>query len=710
MNLRAFVFSSCKKSYDTVIKYSSSFVLVILAMLFVSIAAATNDQEAYATRPWSNYQNNEAGDGSTNVFGTFLNISSITFQNVKSFGADFQPIAIDLDGDGINELVTSQSTIFRVSRIATNSHDLGVLDEYTTHRSQIVSASAAYLGGKDVIAYTDNKTMYMFSFNGTNIIVEDSYNLSILPTFYGVNALAGMKCSSNGAGDKCYFVSYRTTTTSFQVFTYDVDLNSFTSSTSYNSGFPPNAHISVYDWDNDGTIEVAVATGGIGTTGKIWVIDTNTGLAETNFNPKTLSSNHVVNHLVFDNIDGGGKAELIVSESTATTSFLSAYNTAGTQVWSNTVLNAGGGTICYTTTPIIGTFKSATYEDVCVQTDCSFTPVNRMKCYNKETGVQTWTRQNSQTESLRNNVYEPLIAVDIDNDGFKDIVGNKFMVSPRDNSTFNYTGYTTDGRLIIVDMNGDSSGEIVSQSASQTWTMFSSFTNAPPVIGTRTYGQSYSSPICTGTTLSFTASECGSQPCHYTNDNEFDTERLASNCGINATIQNGSFSGANPIMGCYYAHPGSYPSVYIYLQDAANKNDYTQYKVVSITVVNGTPGFSCNLPPTIETTTGSNVTAGGGTTDGTLSQSDINFIVNTMTGGGSSLVKAILMVAFTLGIIIYFARVGIHNPVIHAAGVFGVWTLCAIVGLINWIYVIIFAFVIIGAASVFWVKGNSQGQ
>jgi hypothetical protein len=710
--LEAFMVSDTMRSYRRIRTAALSVCLLVVTMLLSSAVRSTNYQDALPEYPWTNYQFNERGTGFTHTFGTFHNLSSITYQNIKAFGSDFQPIAIDLDGDGITELITSQATLLRVSHITPGSHDLQILDEYTTDGSQATNAAAAYLttfGGDVVVVYlTTANMLYVFGFNGTNIQALDTYNLTALPTFSSISSTAGLKCHSTteyAGGDTCYFVSWNAGTTTIQPFEYDVDGNSFTSLTAYNSGGQPYSELSLLDWDNDGVLELAVGTA-VGANSKLYVFDTATGNAEVNYNPKSIVG-RTVYHNVFYNIDGGGKSEIITMEGSTSICYLNAYNTAGSTVWSSS-FNAAGGTSCPGTAPVIATMFSATYADVCYQTDSSYTSVNRLLCYDVETGAQTMSYQDN---TIRNNYLEPLVAADVNNDGYADIIANKFIIFPKnDTPTFQYSPtYQGDGRLIFLDMDGDSAGEIVSQSAGQTWVLWSSFDNAPPALGTRTLGQSYASPICAGTTLTFTATECGAEPCHYTNDNEFDTERLSSTCGTNTTMQNGTFSGANPQLGCYYGAVGSYPSIYVYLQDAANRQDYTQYKVVSVTVVNGTPGFSCNLPPSTETTTGSEAGTGG-TAPGTLSQSDIDFIVNTLTGGGSSLVKMLLMAAFTLGIIILLAKYGIVNPVIHAAGIFGVWILCAIVGLISWIYVIIFAFVIVGASAVYFVKGGSQPQ
>jgi hypothetical protein len=43
-------------------------------------------------------------------------------------------------------------------------------------------------------------------------------------------------------------------------------------------------------------------------------------------------------------------------------------------------------------------------------------------------------------------------------------------------------------------------------------------------------------------------------------------------------------------------------------------------------------------------------------------------------------------------------------------GIFVLWIMFALVSFISWIFVMIFAFVMILASAVFFVKGNSQGQ
>jgi hypothetical protein len=166
----------------------------------------------------------------------------------------------------------------------------------------------------------------------------------------------------------------------------------------------------------------------------------------------------------------------------------------------------------------------------------------------------------------------------------------------------------------------------------------------------------------------------------------------------------------NPTLSCYYPSPGNY-IFNVYLQDQSNKNEFTQYHSITLSVINGTPGTDCNFAPTSECVAGAVSTTGTGTSatgGGTLTSSDLAIITDTLTGGGSTLVKSILVLIFCIMTIFALAKMGIHNPGIYGMSLVVVLFICALIGLMSMGFIVVIGFLILLIAAVTWVKGGSS--
>jgi hypothetical protein len=317
---------------------------------------------------------------------------------------------------------------------------------------------------------------------------------------------------------------------------------------------------------------------------------------------------------------------------------------------------------------------------------------------------ETYSYLNSSMHTEGSNPFEyNLFTADMDGDGNEDLITLENINNPTGSDIYGFPA-ADDYNIIGSDLKGDGDIQVLLYSDSNMRLVSSGFVNSAPILNTRNYGQNYISPVCLDTSVTFTAKECGSEPCHYTNDGSEDQERLVSDCGINSTQLNGTYDLSNPELSCYYGQTGTF-NFNVYLQDEFNPTDKTEYQEKTIYVINGTAGIDCNLPVDSDTLTGKNETDVSAD-DEITSESEIQYVVDTVTSQ-SDFLKAILVLIFSIMLVFGLAKYNIRSPLIFALSVFLLWIGLAMLGLLSWIYVMIFAIVSIGLGAVFFVKGNN---
>lgn len=701
------------------------FIVPLMLLLAITFVSATNELQGDYPFSVTNWKVDEISSGRIpNNFGSLQYYSTFPPDVSASslpYGSTIQPLTADINNDGRLEIIGTSTTYLNVYRVNDNQQ-LTVLDQIDLSSGTLTLQPSIYNGtySQGIIVPTIYM-IYAIEWNSTSnrLFVHHTLNLS----GYG-DAKTGVRCVSLYVPeDTCVFI-----TSSSKVIKYAPRSNTVTNFTA--TGYTPYGYTTpppISDQNRDNVYEIAWAYNYYGNSVGYVVYDfngnhhyhgcvganSNNGGGCTNTHVTTRYSNmafvfgqYCSGFLWWKSCNFDGYLVLVTDESTSD----AGYGTSIFEIQSNGAFlramvvspSPSGAPASAYTSAAFGEFTGA-IKEVCAisQGSSSLRPI---KCFNLETGDVTQTMASKYVKSFTTH---SIATGDYNGDGYDEIITDSQMISPHNNNTLNWS-LVPSGTIILSDVTQDGIGEIITTANGNTAVAFSSYTNSPPTYISRTLDRNFDSPVCYGTTVTFGAYQCGYTytHCQYGDAENYDKERLVADCG-DGTLINGSLHYTHPQVSCYFDNIGS-NQVQVWLQDDKHLDDYTQLKVMQYDVNNGTAGINCNIP--LIDTTGANVTVVTPSPEGTLTQDDIDYITRTLTGGGSPLVKSILVVCFTIGIIGLLAKWGIHNPVIYTGAIFALWICLALVSLISWIFVIIFAFVMMLVSAIFFVKGNSQGQ
>ena len=430
-------------------------LVLVLFLGILSISSVMATTTLSSKNYWTEWQNTEANTGYSTMSGHFPNISLTTS---VPYGSAFQPLIVDIDSDGVNEIIGSSGTILK---IWTTSSNLITLKNELIVGTQAKSMAMVNTTAGLTILYPTGNFIELIRMNSTGPHIISTYNITTANST-STSFNTGIKCSSLTNPNKCYFQ-----TNTKRIYQYIPQTGNVLT---YHSSNLSNTEFAVGDVNNDGMNEIAFGADNkaIGTgTGRICLFSTQTG---TMLFCKLLNTFSNANHVTLFNIDGIGFSEIIVSEA-YTTSYLHAFDVTGTSLWLTTIVNHAGGTSTLTSgTPITSTVGFHQHvRQICEGTDSSFSSVNQVKCVNASTGAVDWSSGISSWDAYRNNYNEPLISVDLNGDGYSDILGNKRMYFPH-LTISNYTvGSNTDGFLSYGDISGDAIPEMISQQSGKTF-------------------------------------------------------------------------------------------------------------------------------------------------------------------------------------------------------------------------------------------------
>ena len=672
-------------------RYAKTLTFIIL--LFICIPIAFSTDALQSADYWTNFQCDEEGTGQTTAQGFFNSSSDEASSSYISDGNIFQPLTYDLNSDNVLDIIGGDSDTIKIWKVDSQTQTLVLQDEYDAGGTQDAQHSIATTDNGTRVIMIHGNIIYVYSFNASDkITIDKKYNLTL---HRGVVPVTGIKCTSGTTPDSCYFGTNNKTIIEYVPNTNATDQFSVENQT--------NTELALADIDNDNYIEVMFG-GDDGTDDNICCYDLNSQSKEF---CKDLTGTSKAKHVTTYNIDGSGYSEVVVAHGTTTTAYLQVFDKSGNTEYATTIRNFGGGTQTNVSLPITGTFRSD--RQICVAAENAFNPsIGIISCYNASDGALDWYNSDEYYPKAIDCTGENIISVDIDSDGYEDIVTPYQVWYPkRDTSTYWNLTTSTGGMVIVADTDGDSSPEIIGQRNNYVYAIFSSYDNEAPVLnGNRTFGITpyYLNSICPGTTVTFSATECGLEPCHYYNDAEVDTERLASTCGTNTTRTNGTYSTANPTLSCYYYDLGTYVFK-IYLQDSLNDDDITQFQSFVVSVVNGTPGETCNIPISTAGAVGSTTTPG--VDDAYTSETEIQYVVDTLTGQ-SAFLEALMAIIFTVGALYGMLKMQVKTPLIYAVGIFALWIGFAMIGIMSWVYVMLFAFVMLLVTGVALAYGGGN--
>ena len=260
-----------------------------------------------------------------------------------------------------------------------------------------------------------------------------------------------------------------------------------------------------------------------------------------------------------------------------------------------------------------------------------------------------------------------MIMADFNNDNNDDIILNRIGWSDAvvildifTNSTldplFNFSSDDYEWG-IITDIDQDNFIDVILSDTGAIKVFSSIGTNNPPTL-TANYGRSFGNPLCINSTLRFRALEDTNYEQPFSE--AFDRERIVSNCDIWDTIENGTFSDNAPVFDCYYNTSGTY-FVDIYLQDEFNTDDFSQFRTVTVQVINGQSGITCSIISS-GTDPGEDAIATA-QEDQTNEAIDDTFGILFGTGAQSDKLKLIVGLAIVITMTIWAAKEGLTSGV-----------------------------------------------
>lgn len=726
-------------------------ILVLLFLVLIPIASAS----------WMRYQNDLGNRGFEPVMVSQWNETGVLTEIAE--GANFQPLIFDADGDNNTEIIISSGNFLKVYEYDSNL--LVLKDELNMGSAQDVMMTSTFdLDGNGFIEFVgvfNSKNITVFEFNSSN-----SLNIIRTNTISDYIFKTGITCLNHSGVLGCYAGAWNGTNSSVIEYNpltngiayYHVSNNDVFSTTNGARISPPAADI-----DRDGFQEIVfIYDKDVDTYEGIAVWDVQAASLDTSFSGDgivddiTFSTGGIMAGVLLSNVDsdetefescigycdetypwyygtirdicflscyiseylndyGGGNTEIIISgydivSAGDTDSWLKSYRSDGSVMWSNKVVDVT--TITYASNPVIQDVDGDGDWDICILSAMESTGTpnrNYFACVEDNTGTTLFSYYVTEGYPY----WQPpatITIADMDSDGLYEIVtGNVYLNS--DGSYVNITAFDGEYKTahsVLSDINKDNILDVCGMKAGNMFCARSTYENVIPFLYGE-LGQNFISPICLDTTVTFHAWELGSPSSitHYSNEENGDRERLVSTCGINITIIEGDLSQVNPTLSCFYDTIGTY-AFDIYLQDEWNTADYSQSQSFNIYVINGTSGVTCNLPISEETRTGGiNVTAIPDE-DLITTEADIEEAINIFTSQ-SDFMKGLLVLIFSLMAAFGMFKWKVSSPMIYAGTIFFLWIIFAMLGLLPWVYVFLFAVVFVGLGALFFVKGNGNG-
>ena len=678
---------------------------------------------------WNTFQNTQdrlgwdpTGIGRYNETGNVITTVTV--------GEDFQPLIFDADGDGTDEIFITSTTNLQTYTVSNRvlQAELSVVMDGSQASPLTVLTSYDSDAFAEFVVLTTANNLTVYEHNGTSLNVEVTIDL---PGTIRVAPVCGNFSTSdvycvlaNNTGG-IITVNFSTNLTSginissSDVFNTVQGLLQTIPLSQLDSVGGVNDLVFYADPDSDGN-EGAIAWD-FGTKTIIWSInDMGSSLAENvdgiliaNLNNDVGGANEVA--FTYHHEGGAGARDGFMTARNGQTGglFASWGGNANIEICDN---NGDTTSTCYMSPPVFST-RDAVFQ-VCsigVKESSSTNDQTTVNCQNAASGGNQFNNVSPSADGNDNLYYDngrPVVAATMtttSGTNFDLVTGSHILTLTGTGAAMRAINYTTASPTnertaypALQDVDGDGILDIVTQRSGQLLVAFSNFTNGVPTLNNSLTNGGYGSapgvlaPICVNTTVTFSATECGSVPCNYFNDIVQDTERLATNCGQGANgfptgsstdgLENGTLDITRPNFECFFNQTGLF-SVTIFLQDDANLGDETQFNTVPLlaNVIVGQDGVTCN--------TGVSIPAGatGATPTGLLpAQEESIAEMWDILFGADTRIRAIVGLGIALGIGVFVLLMG--GGVVGFAGTVVLLTgMLALSGLFSfWIFILMF--------------------
>ena len=664
-----------------------------------------------------------ASDGNWNV--------DVSDSTALGYAPKYSPVAKDIYGDSEQELVITDGSTIRIYNPFGSAQV-----EFTPPAT--VNSEITLTSNYIVFTATDN-LIYTYSYDGSTL--NHVNNVTIIrgeagsPYYNSTNK--NIKCEIDNP-TICFFLN------DFgNVCEYDVEnsVNNATCYIAYNQSTTDSYKAAIgtlYAGDQESFVTKVDDK-------RIMVFDTNLNQIDSRFSsdglydaqvgnvpPLTAVSNPMVLNVdtlgngeiilnTFDAIAGNTYAEIEILNSDGTDKVL---GLSSSPFQYDTVANTGGTS--YASDPVAVSKESAGgldyqicalgYSQALQSFECLDFSIPPLVSFLDISHTEDYPTLGSASKTLTHQ----FASSDADGDGNSQLIvqgGILNVVGSPATKAYNFTFTRDNYNVFASDLNNDGDLKVILYNTSQALLVGSSFTNQPPTIFNNLsrggYGSNlgYDSPICLGSTITFSAVE----DTTYSNDASSDLERIISNCGqqgdgspsasFTSGVVNGTYDTTTPIYQCTYNQSGIF-NVRLYLQDDSNTVDFTQYntETIVLNVIDGVNGVTCNLDDA--TQAGDDVVVGSSQVD-----DDIEASLGILLGTSTQL-KLIVGIALLIGIMVAVAQHTHNGFVLAGTGILGAIML-TFLGLLptSIIIVILFGFIFLIFVGKFLLSpGNGGGE
>ena len=686
------------------------FILVPLLILMLLPTTSALEFTGETTGQWTKYGFDRfSSNGYPYFTGSYNadidNGTNFTYTDNEGSGGNFQPIAFDWDSDGVVEIISPQGTTLNVYNPSSNA--LVIEDTYNMGGTM---ATQGWCGTDDTLGKycVFNMGTYLVSLSYSNDVISTIATASLRGTTIG----SAINCHSDTDEydiPYCFAIVDNTTESKVYLAQFRADSEddlSFTrigrETTLLDSRYKPI----ISDIDYDDTLEIIWSSRDDSSNEGVlsvyeWNETTNVISPETSFSAdgQVAYGGGVMAKfcgIVVYDLDGGTDEEICTLSTNNIDHALDCFNSDGS---SFSALDAGSKASGQCNSLLLGDVTGDITQKLIAMVDHNG-PM-KVSVYDGSSGSLTTTSSETFADITDNDLSSVMGKVN-DDSYFDLIYGNRVMY-------FNSTGeiyandtknFVEDQNIVPVEFNQDATMDFVGQKLNS----LSLYTNevggtvATSSITLNTlkedsgfygYYDSAISPVCLNSNETYRAKECISgefdSTCTYVNTNGIGTERLVSDCGGLASIT-GEYDYLNPDVDCNWTAVGSYEMV-LYIQDVASATYYGVYDTISVDVIDGVEGVTCNKPNGLITSPA--------VTDTEVADPDTSLLPSEVTtffdifGTGSNLAQFFVGLILIIGLFM----IGFQTTKAIMGGItfaiFGL-ILCVVIGLISlWVVMLV---------------------